>query len=230
VVLHGEVMDVDKLSKDRSEHVTDEVFNSSSHMAAALFAVMGAAFLITRSAVAGQVWSIVSFAIYGASLFGVFLFSTLHHGVKCSPRTDIILRNCDYIAIFPLIAGSYTPICLILLRDSYIGWTIFGVVWAAAVVGIVLRVAFNDMPSWPLSTLYITMGWLGAFVAVPVYQQIGILGFLLFLGGGVFYTIGFVIYNIEKPNPVPGKFGFHEIWHIFVILGALAHYLMMMLL
>ncbi|HRX15734.1 MAG TPA: hemolysin III family protein [Spirochaetota bacterium] len=223
-------MQTDKLSKDKSLHVTDEVFNSSSHMAAAVFSVLGAAFLITRSAATGQVWHIVSFSIYGVSLFAVFLFSTLHHGVNSNQRTEMILRNCDYIAIFPLIAGSYTPICLILLRDSYIGWTIFGVIWATAVLGITLRAGFKSLPEWVLNTLYITMGWLGAFVAIPIYRHIGISGFMLFLGGGLFYSIGFVIYNIEKPNPVPGKFGFHEIWHIFVILGALAHFLMMMLL
>lgn len=216
-----------KLSKDRSTHVTDEVFNASSHMASALFSLFGTALLIVASARAGKVWHIVSFAIYGTTLFCVFFFSTLHHGVNSKPKIEALLRKFDYLAIFPLIAGTYTPLCLVLLRETYLGWTLFGVVWAAAILGIALRSAYKRLPHWPLNTLYLAMGWLGAIIAFPVYEILSVGGLSLFVGGGIFYTVGFVIFNKERPNPLPGKFGFHEIWHIFVMLGALCHYLLM---
>ncbi len=216
-----------KFSKDKSRHVTDEVFNASSHMAAALFSLFGTALLIVKSAQELKVWHIVGFAIYGLTLFGVFFFSTLHHGVNAKAKTEALLRKFDYLAIFPLIAGTYTPMCLVLLRDSFLGWTLFGVVWAAAFVGIVLRASIDKIPHWVLNTLYIAMGWLGAVIAYPVYKSFSFSGLCLFVGGGILYTVGFMIFSSEKPNPVPGRFGFHEIWHIFVILGALSHYLLM---
>ncbi len=216
----------DKLSKDGSKYVTDEVFNSSSHLVGSIFALLGTALLVVQSCFPPKPWHIISFSIYGLSLFLVFFASSLHHGVNSKKRIEFILRQADYLAIFPLIAGTFTPICLLLLRNPF-GWAVVGVVWIIAIIGITLKSIFPNMPKWVTSTMYISMGWLGIVLAFPFYRITGLLGLLFLVSGAFFYSIGFIIYNIEKPNLIEGKFGFHEIWHIFVLLGALSHYLMM---
>lgn len=216
-----------KVSKDGSKNVTDEIINTQTHLVGAIFSLFGLVILIVKSSIETKPWHIVSFSIYGASLLLVFLASTLHHGVNANPKIEFILKLFDYFAIFPLIAGTYTPLCLILLRN-WLGWSVFGVVWGVAIIGIAIKALFPDIPRWFSSTIYITMGWLGAVIAIPIFQFIKIPGLLLLILGGFFYSIGFIIYNFEKPNPVKGKFGFHEIWHILVMLGAASHYFMML--
>jgi len=136
-----------------------------------------------------------------------------------------VLRTLDYDSVFFLIAGSTTPLVLVLFRNAY-GWTVFGAVWAIAVTGIVLRSVWPQLPKYVTNTLYIVLGWLtvllvGADSSLPV-------GALVLLGlGGICYTVGFVIFVIEKPNPWPGVFGFHELWHLLVVVAALFHYLLM---
>jgi hemolysin III len=195
-------------------------------MAASIFSLLGTVLLIVYSSTAAKPWHIVSFSIYGFSLVSLFLASTLHHGVTSSPRVEGLLRAVDYFAIYVLIAGTYTPICLVVLRGP-LGWSVFGVCWAVGLAGIGLKAAIPSLPKWISLTLYSTMGWLGAAIALPVYRAVSLAGIGLILAGGVFYTVGAVIFSVEKPNPVPGRFGFHEIWHIFVILGALSHYAFM---
>jgi hemolysin III len=136
-----------------------------------------------------------------------------------------VLRTLDYDSVFFLIAGSTTPLVLVLFRNTY-GWTVFGAVWTIAVVGIVLRSVWPELPKYVTNTLYIVLGWLtvllvGADSSLPV-------GALVLLGlGGICYSGGFVIFVIEKPNPWPDVFGFHELWHLLVVLAALFHYLLM---
>jgi len=172
-------------------------------------------------------WHIVSFSIYGTSLIALFLASTLHHGINTSKRVEFILRLFDYFSINSLIAGTFTPLCLIFLRN-WLGWTVLGVIWFLASIGIVIKAIIPKIPKWFTNTLYITMGWIGITIAIPLFKIINWQGIGLLLLGGIFYTAGFIIYNIEKPNPIKGKFGFHEIWHIFVLLGAASHYFMML--
>jgi hemolysin III len=215
-----------KLSKDGSIHVTNEIINSITHLAGSIFSILGVAILIVKSSVINNPWYIVSFSIYGASLILLFLASTLHHAIDSTAKIMKLLKLADYLAIFPLIAGTFTPICLVLLRDPF-GWTVLGVIWGIAIIGMVIKAIFKNIPKWVTNTFYICMGWIGGVLTVPFYQQTGLLGFGLLLSGAFFYTLGFIIYNIEKPNPLPGIFGFHEIWHILVMLGALSHYLMM---
>ena len=216
----------EKLSKDGSVHVTDEVINTQTHLLGTVFAILGAVLLIVKSSVMGRPWYIIAFAIYGLSLVGVFTASSLHHGVNASKRIEFILRQIDYFAIFPLIAGTYTPLCLILVRN-WLGWSIFGVVWGLAAAGLTLKSVFVNLPKWITNTMYISMGWVGTVIAFPIFPAIGWGGIFFLALGGIFYSGGFLIFYIERPNPLPGKFGFHEIWHILVILGAAAHYLLM---
>ena len=125
---------VGERSRDGSIHTTDEVFNSVSHLAAFFVSVLGMVLLITKSAAQHAPWKIVSFSIYGSSLCFLFAASTLHHAVTTTPKMELLFRTLDYLAIFPLIAGTFTPLCLVFLHSSVIGWSFFSVVWTLAII------------------------------------------------------------------------------------------------
>ena len=216
-----------KLSKDDSIHVTDEVINTQIHLIGTILAILGTAILIVKASITSDNWHIVSFSIYGASLIALFLASTLHHGINADKKIEFVLKLFDYFSINSLIAGTFTPLCLIFLRN-WLGWTVFGVIWFLAAFGIAIKAVIPKIPKWFTNTLYISMGWIGVVIAIPLFKLIKFEGIGLLLTGGIFYSVGFIIYNIEKPNPVKGKFGFHEIWHILVLLGAASHYFMML--
>jgi hemolysin III len=205
--------------------VTDERFNTVSHLFAACFAIAGAALLIVQAAEQGDPWKIVGFAVYGLSVVTLFVSSTLHHGIDRGARVNDVLRTLDYDSVFLLIAGSTTPLVLVLFRTAY-GWAVLGAVWAIAAAGIVLRSILRQLPKYVTNTLYIALGWMpvllvGSGASVPG----GAL--LLMAAGGLLYSAGFVVFVLERPNPWPGVFGFHEIWHLVVVVAALLHYLLM---
>lgn len=213
------------LSRDGSVHVTDERFNTVSHLFASCFAIVGAALLITQAAVQGNPWKIVGFCVYGVSIIALFVSSALHHGIDRGPRVNEVLRTLDYDSVFLLIAGSVTPLVLVLFRTTY-GWTVLGAVWAIAAVGIVARSVLRQLPKYVTSTLYIALGWLtvllvGAASSMPVGALV------LMASSGLLYSAGFVVFVIERPNPWPGVFGFHEIWHLVVVVAAFLHYLLL---
>ncbi len=218
--------DLPDFSKDGSVHVTDEIINTATHMVGGFFALFGTALLIVSAAAEGKVWHMVSFGVYGLSLIALFVASSLHHGVNLSKRLNDVFRLFDYIAIYLLIAGTYTPLCLVVQRNKW-GWTLFGVVWALTAIGITIKSIYPELPRWVSNTFYIGIGWVGAILIVRSIPVIGWGGFALILSGGVVYTAGAMVYYFERPNPVPGKFGFHEIWHLFVLTGAVLHYLFM---
>jgi hemolysin III len=134
------------------------------------------------------------------------------------------LRTMDYASVFFLIAGTATPLVLVLFRTVY-GWTVLGGVWTIAVLGIVLRSVWRRVPKYVTNTLYIVLGWMAALLA-GVASTVPLGATVLMAAGGVAYTVGFVVYVVEKPNLRPGVFGFHELWHVLVVLGALLHYLL----
>ena len=217
-------METSPRSRDGSIHVTDERFNTVSHLFASCFALVGAALLITQSAEQGDPWKIVGMSIYGLSIVLLFVSSTVHHGLDHSPRVNEVLRTFDYDSVFFLIAGTVTPLVLVLFRNTY-GWTVFGVVWGIAVVGIVLRSLLRQLPKYVTNTLYIALGWLTVLLAGAGSLPIGAL--VLMAAGGLVYSAGFVLFVLEKPNPWPGVFGFHEAWHALVVVAAPLHYLLM---
>jgi hemolysin III len=202
--------------------VTDERFNTVSHLVAACFALVGAGLLIAQASVQGDPWKVVGLGIYGFSLMALFASSALHHGIDGGPRLNEVLRTLDYDSVFLLIAGSLTPLVLVLFRSVY-GWTVLGAVWTIAALGIVMRSVWRQVPKYITNALYIALGWMtvllaGADVTVPL----GALA--LMAAGGLVYSAGFVVFVLEKPNPWPGVFGFHELWHLLVIVGAMLHY------
>ncbi len=213
------------LSRDGSIHVTDERINTVTHLAASCFALVGSALLVAQAGAQGDVWKIVGFSVYAFSVLMLFASSTLHHGIDKGPRVNEILRTLDYDSVFLLIAGSVTPLVLVLFRNTY-GWAVLGAVWVIAAIGIVLRSVLRTLPKYVTNTLYIALGWMPVLLA-GAGASLPFGAYALMAAGGLVYSVGFVLFVIEKPNPVPGVFGFHEIWHVLVVVGAALHYLLM---
>ncbi len=200
-----------------------EPVNSISHGAAAIASIAGLTFLIIASSLKGSAWHIVSFTIFGSTLVMMFTSSALYHGLKVSGGKLAILRRIDHIMIFLLIAGTYTPICLLPLR-GYWGWSIFGFVWSLAFTGIIIKVFFMNVPRLVSTLIYLVMGWICIVAIYPIITSLQAVSIAWLVAGGFFYTIGAVIYTLKKPDLFPNIFGFHEIWHIFVIVGSSCHF------
>lgn len=213
-------------SRDGSVHVTDERVNTITHLAASCFALVGSAILVAQAGAQGDPWKIVGFGVYAFSVLMLFVSSTLHHGID-HPRVNELLRTLDYDSVFLLIAGSVTPLVLVLFRTTY-GWAVLGAVWLIAAAGITLRSVLRTLPKYVTNTLYITLGWMPVLLA-GAGASLPFGAYALMAAGGLVYSVGFVLFVVEKPNPVPGVVGFHEIWHVLVVLGALLHYLLMYL-
>ncbi|GAA4875445.1 PAQR family membrane homeostasis protein TrhA [Serinicoccus chungangensis] len=212
-------------SRDGSVHVTDERINTISHLVGSCFALLGAALLIAQAGATGDPWKIVGLSIYSASLVVLFVASTIHHGLDRGPRVNDLLRTLDYTSVFGLIAGTVTPIVLVLER-TVAGWAVLGTVWGIAALGIAARSVWRDLPKWVTNTLFIVLGWMPVvLVLTGLTLPLGAL--VLMAVGGVLYSVGFVIFIIERPNPVPGVFGFHEIWHLLVMAAAGLHFVLM---
>jgi hemolysin III len=195
-----------------------------THLVFAVVAVIGATVLITLAAVRHKWWHLAAFIVYGISLFLLYLASSLYHLLPVSERAKRVLRQLDHVAIFLLIAGTYTPVCLIPLRGPW-GWSLFAAVWALALAGMFLAILTVDAPRWITTAVYLAMGWLVIVAIWPLVHLVSREGVFWVFLGGAFYTAGAVIYALKRPDPVPHVFGFHEIFHIFVMLGSLCHFL-----
>lgn len=184
--------------------------------------------LVVRASWEGTVWHIVSFAIYGTSLVALWTMSAVYHSLIVSKKATDILRQFDHAMIYLLIAGTYTPICLVVLRGGW-GWTLFGINWGLAVVGIFLKLFFR-YPTRRLIValflIFLIMGWLIVVAWFPLIRALPQRGTFWLVLGGVFYTSGAAILNIKRLDVIPG-FGAHEIWHLFVLAGSFCHFWMM---
>lgn len=202
-----------------------EPFNGLSHLGGAMAAFIGQIALL----VAG--WSgtakIVSLAVYGLSLIAMFSASATYHLAKVKPATLQVLRKLDHSAIFLLIAGTYTPFCVNAFT-GFFRWGLLALIWAIAVIGILLKVFVPQMPRWMHTLPYIIMGWLCILAAPQMSSVLPPAATTWLIIGGVTYTLGALVYAMKLFNFFPGKFGFHEVWHIFVLLGALAHFISVM--
>jgi hemolysin III len=152
----------------------------------------------------------------------------LHHGLNGGDKLNRILRTFDYLSIFGLIGGTVTPLVVVLYPNLY-GWSVLAVVWAIIALGITLRAVFHSLPKYFTSTLFIVLGWLPALLIQIGGTALSVPAILLLALGGLLYSGGLVLFSLEWPNPVPGKFGFHEIWHIIVAVAALCHFMFMYL-
>lgn len=165
----------------------------------------------------------VSFVIYGISVFLMFLSSGVYHTLNVQNKTEELFRLFDHILIYVVIAGSYTPMCIIALEGAW-RWGMLLGIWCFAFAGILKKTLWMSAPRWFSTAIYLLMGWVSVII-LPIIWDILPHAFVYWIGlGGVFYTGGAIIYGIKKPNPIPGYFGFHEIWHIFVMGGAFSHF------
>lgn len=202
-------------------HRLREPVSGLTHLGGAIAALVGQIVLLVLG------WpgieKFVSVLVYGLSLVGLFSASAAYHLVNAGPKVTAILRKLDHSAIYLLIAGTYTPFCINTFSGFY-RWGLLAIVWGIAIAGIVVKLFYMGAPRWLSAGIYVLMGWLGltAIGEMTVALSPFTLGWLI--AGGVVYTLGAVVYVTKIFNFAPGKFGFHEVWHIFVLLGALAHF------
>lgn len=196
-----------------------------THLIAFLLAIPCAIFLILK-AVNTSAYHIVGMSVFGASIILLYLASTIYHMVNAGEKYSTLLRRIDHMMIFVLIAGSYTPICLVPLRGVW-GWTLLTIIWAMAILGIILKAVWITAPRWLSTSIYVIMGWLVVIAFYPLCKNVEILGIVLLTLGGIIYTIGALIYGLKIPIFNFGPFGFHEIFHLFVIGGSICHIIFM---
>ncbi len=212
--------------KERDPYDGLRPWSALTHGLGAVLALVGTALLLLRAAQTGDdVWKLVSFAIYGVSMVCLYTASTLYHCVNTTVRGRINLRKFDHASIYFLIAGTYTPICLTALRGGW-GWALFGVIWALALGGTGMTLAWIGCPRALTSGIYIAMGWLAVIAIYPIRVAVGAEGLFWLLLGGVLYTVGGVLYAAKWPCRDNPRFGCHEIFHVFILLGSAAHYTM----
>ena len=197
-----------------------------THFIGAILSVIGLIVLIYKSTDPVKPWHLATFSVFGAALILLYTSSTLYHWLPVSEKGIQCMRRVDHIMIFILIAATYTPICLIPLRGPW-GWSLFGSIWGLAMLGIFLKVFWLQAPRWFSTSVYILMGWVAIVGILPLVRALHIDGFLWILAGGLFYTSGAIIYAVRKPDPWPRFFGFHEVFHVFVMLGSLSHFWVM---
>jgi hemolysin III len=200
-----------------------EPINGLSHLLGLVLAGTGTLMLLSMASRPEQ---LAGFGIYGSTLILLYAASTLYHTLPLPERPLRALRTLDHIAIYFLIAGTYTPIALVTL-DNRLGWTLLAVVWLIAAAGIPFKLFFLDAPVWLSTVTYLVMGYLALVAIIPLARAVSWGGVLWLVAGGVAYTIGAVIYSRQRPNPFPGWFGHHEIWHVLVLIGSACHFAFM---
>ncbi|MFF7105597.1 PAQR family membrane homeostasis protein TrhA [Pseudomonas sichuanensis] len=193
-----------------------ERFNAWTHLVGAVLACIGAVWLIVVAGLQGDPWKIVSFSIYGFTLLLLYSISTLYHSTR--GRAKQVMRKLDHLSIYLLIAGSYTPFCLVSLRGPW-GWSLFGVVWGLALIGMLQEIKPRSEARILSIVIYAVMGWIVLVAVKPLLSSLGTAGFTWLAAGGVFYTVGILFFAFDS------RFRhWHGIWHLFVIAGSLMHF------
>ncbi|MDZ4252852.1 MAG: hemolysin III family protein [Sulfuritalea sp.] len=193
-----------------------EKFNAITHLVGAILALAGAIMLVALAVQVRDPWKVVSVSIYGVTLVLLYSFSTLYHGLR--GRAKNILRKLDHHSIYLLIAGTYTPFCLVTLRGPW-GWSLLGTVWGLAVLGSLQELRPSKGARIRSVVIYVVMGWVALVALVPLLRSLGLPGFAWLAAGGLFYTIGIVFYVLDT-RVTHG----HGIWHLFVMAGSVSHY------
>ena len=193
-----------------------ERFNAWTHLVGAALACVGAVWLLVLASLTGELRIIVSVAIYGLTLVLLYSISTLYHSVQ--GRAKVKMRKLDHLSIYLLIAGSYTPFCLITLHGPW-GWTLFGIVWTLAVIGMLQEIKPRSEARVLSIVIYAVMGWIVLIAVKPLIAVLGMEGFIWLAGGGVLYTVGIIFFAYDS------RFRhWHGIWHLFVMGGSLMHF------
>ena len=204
-------------------------WSAITHGVAGLLAIAGAAPLLLKAASGEEApLHIAALAVFILTMILLYTASTVYHSVDSTEKVNRRLRKMDHMMIFVMIAGSYTPVCLIVLHGRT-GYILCALVWTVAIIGMILKGCWINCPKWLSSVIYIGMGWLCVLAFVPIFHNLPRAGFGWLLAGGIIYTIGGVIYALKLPifNAKHKNFGSHEVFHIFVMLGSLCHFVVM---
>lgn len=193
-----------------------------THLAGAFFALLGTIYLVYASRDLGLRVTLVML-MYGISMVLLYLASSLYHLAKVSDPTRLLLRRIDHAMIPVFIAGSYTPFCAVALNTT-LGYSVLGVIWILTLAGLFKSVYWIHAPRWITAGLYVLMGWVSLVMIRPLWDALSTAGFLYLVLGGLAYSVGALIYAKKWPDPWPPVFGFHEIWHLFVLAGSVFHF------
>ncbi len=193
-----------------------------THLAGALFAALGLVYLLVVGRDA-EPRTVAAVAVYGVSMILLYLSSATYHLLRVSPERQLLLRRLDHSIIPVFIAGSYTPFCVVALKSD-LGMLMLVVVWALAAFGLFKSLFWIDAPRAVTAGIYVVMGWLVLFVILPLARAVSAPVFGLIFAGGALYSVGALVYAKKRPDPWPPVFGFHEIWHLFVLGGSACHY------
>jgi len=193
------------------------------HFFSAVLALVGLVLMVVASS--GQVLKQISVAVYGLCLVTLFSASATYHLVNPSEAALRRLRKFDHSAIYVLIAGTYTPICINFFT-GFLRWGFLSVIWGIALAGVIVKLFVINAPRWVTAGVYLVMGWMAVFVIKPMLANMPAGALWWMLAGGLVYSVGAIIYITKKMDFFPNVFGFHEIWHIFVSLAALCHFIM----
>lgn len=197
-------------------HRIEEWINSATHGLGAVLSVIGTLALIVGASQMGDVWKIVSFSVFGASLILLYMASALYHGAR-NPGLRNAFKTLDHCAIFLLIAGTYTPFLLVNMRGGT-GWTLFAIIWSLAIIGVVLKIIFKNRFKLARVGIYIAMGWLIIFASSDLVANLNQTALYLMIAGGIIYTTGVAFYLADR---IPYM---HAVWHLFVIGGSACHF------
>jgi len=193
-----------------------ERLNAWTHLVGAVLACIGAIWLLVVASLDGSPWKIVSVVIYGVTLLLLYSASTVYHSVR--GRAKVIMQKVDHLSIYLLIAGSYTPFCLVTLRGPW-GWTLFGIVWGLAVIGMLQEIKPRSEARILSIVIYAVMGWIVLVAVKPLLAALGTAGFVWLATGGALYTLGIIFFALDHRLRHA-----HGIWHLFVIAGSVLHF------
>lgn len=214
-----------------------EPFSAFSHLFGVPMAIAALSVLVTYAALERSIWHVIAFSIYGACMIMVYVASTLYHWLPLKPSQEKLFRSIDQTMIYFMIAGTYTPVGLVTLNGMW-SITMLSVIWGLALIGIILLWHTQLHLSSRLgrrkanlvhTMLYLSMGWISVFYAKPIMEVFPASSLAWIIGGGIFYSVGAVVYGLRWPNPIPRVIGAHEIFHLFVLLGTICHFLFMLL-
>ncbi|HWL38964.1 MAG TPA: hemolysin III family protein [Gemmatimonadaceae bacterium] len=204
-----------------------EPVSALTHSLGALLSVLGLIILLAEAIGNDSVRQVVAFSIFGGSLVAMYSVSAFYHSFNFSERGIAQLRRIDHMMIYVLIAGTYTPVCLLLLPEP-LGLVLLSTVWALATIGTAMKIVWMDSPIWISTALYLGLGWIAVVLIKPLLAVAPTGFFLWILAGGLFYSIGAVVHALKWPRPStserPLALGSHEIWHLFVMAGSFSHY------
>ena len=204
----------------------EEIFNMTSHIVGAVLGIVATVLCVVFAAIRGNVYGVVSGAIYGVTMIILYTMSSIYHGLSPKRYSKRVFQVLDHCSIFLLIAGSYTPFALCTIReyDTASGWVIFGVIWAVAILGIVLNSI--DIKKFKVFSMicYLLMGWCIVFKIGLLPKLLGTAGFVLLLLGGIAYTVGAILYGIGKKHKY-----MHSVFHLFILLGSLLQFFCILL-